>query len=190
MARVKTFINDGSLLPGDLNSLQDEYEHAFASYKTLARGSYRFDAPGAGTFLLGENLGSGGGRTASSSEGGIVAIHLDPADYAAGARVVKGRIRASALVNATAPAANYTVGLYPVTAAAGAAGVVSVTLGTLVAGTTVALTGLAAGSLNQVGSGDFNLPAAGWYALGVVTSAASAAGSSVAVRAALQLRQV
>lgn len=191
MARVKTFVNGGSLLPGDLNSIEDDYEFAFSSYHGLVgiAGSARFDSTSAGTFLLlpGPNLG---GVPASGNTAGLCAVYFDPADFTANTRVNKLRIRASALVNNVAPAVTFTVGLYPITSPAGAAGSLSVTLGGVVAGSTVAFASPAVNSPNQLNSGDFTAPAAGYYALGVVVSGAAAASSGVGISARVQMRQV
>ena len=172
--------------------MEDDYEYAFGSYKGAhADVSYRFDAVAAATYvLLGNGGDSGTGIAAGAALAGNAALYLDPAIYAAGTRTTYYNIRCNAVTNATASAVNFTVGLYPVTASAGAAATVSVTLGTLVAGSTTAFNTPGAGALLNGASGDFAAPAAANFALAVVVSGAMAANSSVMVRARLFSRQV
>ena len=193
MARVKTFVNGGSLLPGDLNSMEDDYEYAFSTYDFwVSRGVYRFDAPAAGTFLLpaGAITDAGTGLAASAAGAGSAVHYIDPGLETANTRTTYYNLSATALVNATAPTVTFTVGLYPVTAVAGAAATLSVTLGTVTAGSTVAFTSPALDSLNHGVSGDFAAPAAGFFALAVVVSGSAAASSSTLISVRLMTRQV
>jgi hypothetical protein len=99
------------------------------------------------------------------------------------------RIRAQAVVNGTAPARTITCGLYPVSSATGGTDSIQVTLGTVVAGSTVAFASPSAASLNQGNSGDFTIPADGFYALGFnLAGGVITANSRVAVNVHLQQR--
>ena len=121
----------------------------------------------------------------------VAIIYLDPADYpAVGALTAKLRVRAQLAVNDVAPTGNFTVGLYPVTrpATSGGAGVDIYTLGTVVAGSTVAQNTPAADSHNNMAGSDFAVPTAGFYCIGVVTTATVAASSHLHLSAQLQLR--
>jgi hypothetical protein len=191
VARVKTFTNGGSLLPGDLNSMEDDYEFAFSTYKDLLeRGGASAAAPAAATLVLPDS----GGTTLAAVPVNLddFAFYFDPADRTANTRVNKLRVRAQVFTNAVAPATNWTVGLYPIATYGGASGAAATaaTLGTVVAGSTVAVNAPGATSQNQGNSGDFTSPAAGYYVFAVVNSGAAAAGSLVTVRAVLQARQV
>lgn len=115
-------------------------------------------------------------------------IYLNPADYAVTGLTARLRVKAQLVTNATAPTGTWTFGLHPVTAVAGASGGVSYTIGAAVSGSTVAFATPAASSLNQNVAADFGFPAAGYYALGLVTSAAVATSSYVHVSAFLQMR--
>jgi hypothetical protein len=55
MARVKTFTNGGSLLPSDLNAIEDDYEFAFSTYKDIADRLGGLDRAAAGVYLWGKN---------------------------------------------------------------------------------------------------------------------------------------
>jgi hypothetical protein len=122
---------------------------------------------------------------ASATGSGSGVVYIDPADIAYGALTTKYRVQASCLTNATAPAITFTVGLYPVSAVAGGAGAVSITLGTVATGSTVVFTTPSSSTRSNGNSGDFAAPAAGYYALGVVASGSQAANSNAFISARL-----
>lgn len=127
---------------------------------------------------------------AGTNHSPVSVVYLDPADFAVAGMTTKYRLRASVLSNATGAGVNLTFGLYPITACAGAANAVTMTAGTVQAGSTVLFTTPAASTPVQGNSGDFTAPAAGWYAIGVVISGTTAAGSVEDVTACLQARNV
>lgn len=193
MAKLKTFVNGGSLLPGDLNNMEEDYEGAFGFKKHLQAANSRLDAPTAGTYLLGAGTSGVGVVAATGATAGLAAFYLNPADYeesSVNKRTVKLNVQATAITNAVAPAITFTVGLYPVSAAAGAEADVSLTLGTVTSGSTAAFATPAKETLTQAGSGLFTCPSAGFYVLGVVVSGSATAKSSTAIRANLQMSQV
>lgn len=193
MARVKTFVNGGPLLPGDLNAIQDDYETAFSALKHLIAKAIILQAPaasGANPYLLVDG-NSSSGVTPSGGTAGLAVFYLDPTAYAAGSRTTYYRIAASCVTNATAPAASFTVGMYPVTASGGAnSSTVSLTLGTVVTGSTASFSTPPASSSSNQASTNFTAPAAGYYALGTTTSGSSAANSAIAISARLQVVQI
>jgi hypothetical protein len=67
---------------------------------------------------------------------------------------------------------------------------VAVTLGSQVTGTTAVVTAPALETLTEAeaASGDYTPPTAGFYVLGLVTSANNAASSTVAVRAEIDVK--
>lgn len=156
-----------------------------ATYKRISPlAATRLDAPGAGTFVILANAGV----LAANAAAGYSVFYLDPAEYATGALATKYNLDCTVLVNATAPTVNFTAGLYPVTAVAGAAATLSITLGTVTSGSTALFTTPGATSLNHVNSTDFTAPAAGYFAIGCVVSGAAAANSSTLVGASLRVR--
>jgi hypothetical protein len=191
VARFKTFFNGAALLPGDLNAIEDDYEFTFSTYKDIIeRMGAGVTSPAAGTYLMAT---SGGGTLTpvpNAAQGYV--FYFDPADRTANTRGNKYRVRGQVIVNAVAPTTNWTIGLYPVATWGGASGSspTVATLGTVVAGSTIAFNAPAANSQNQGNSGDFTAPAAGYYVLAVVNSGAAAVGSFVSVFATLQFRQV
>jgi hypothetical protein len=192
VAKLKTFVNGGDVLPSDLNNMQEDFEGAYAFKKHLLAQSTRLDAPGAGTFLLGAGS-TGAGVEHTSATAGLAAFYLNPADYeesAVNKRTVKLNIQGTLITNATAPGITFTIGLYPVSAPAGAEAVVSVTLGSVVAGSTVAFATPAKETASEANSGLFACPSAGFYAIGVVASGSATAKASAAIRANLQMAQI
>lgn len=168
------------LAPGITTTIPKLVTNDYVPWLTMRN---RLDAPVAQTTELAE--GSNG--VAGGSNGGNGVFYLDPADWANG-RTANLRLRCVVVTNATAPACNFTFGLYPVTALGGGAAAVNVTFGTVVSGSTALFTTPAATSTLKVDSGDFTAPAAGDYAVGVVVSANAAANSSIAVRAQVERR--
>jgi hypothetical protein len=109
---------------------------------------------------------------------GRIPIYLDPLVLPAGTR--KYRLLVDLVTNNTAPAITFTVGLYPLTTPAGAANNgVNFTLGTVVSGSSLTFTTPAANSIISADTSDFDAPAAGLYALGIVSSGSQAGTSAV-----------
>lgn len=192
MARVKTFTNGGSLLPGDLNSIEDDYEYAFSTYKTIAvRGGWAASAA-SGTLVLNQDSSVAAAAAVPVDATKALPIYIDPADYTANARTNKFRVRFQIVANAVAPTVNFTAGLYPVSTWGGASGnqPTVATIGTVVSGSTAAQNTPSASTAYQVNSGDFTAPAAGWHVLAVALSGSAAANSLEYLVAILQHRQV
>jgi hypothetical protein len=116
--------------------------------------------------------------------------HIDPADFAITGRTTQFRIKASLYTNATAPAANFTFGLYPLGTLGGGAGAITSTLGAVVSGTTGVFTAPTASSPFFASSSGFTLASAGHYYLGVATSATIATSSHVGIKMLLQVHNV
>lgn len=154
---------------------------ARVAYRRLMTGRARFDAGVAQTTGLNEAQSSG----PSGATGALNVFYVDPADYPAGATL---RVRGVVLTNDTAPTASFTVGMYPVTAPGGAALTVTSPFGTVIVGSTAAVTTPAANSQNHAESTDFAMPVAGFYALGLVISSNMAVNSSASVRASLDVK--
>lgn len=193
MARLKTFADGGSLLSGDMNNIEDDYEYAFSTYKVVMRRNGAFPAASSTSQILATNavLATAGTMTAAL---GDTVHYMDPAWFnvtTPNTRTTKFNVRAFCMIGGTAPATTLTVGYYPVTFnAAGAAAFNTVTLGTVTSGSTVAFASPGTNTQNQGSSGDFTAPAAGWYALGVASSGSTAASSISTIFAFLEMRQV
>lgn len=127
--------------------------------------------------------------TALSTTESAIMLYLDPADYALSGLTTKFRLSCALATNATAPAITFTFGLYPVTVA-GATNTLAVTLGTVVAGSTVAMVTPSASTVTPAVGTDFTPPAAGAYALGVVFSGAIAANATSTMLFSLQYHHV
>lgn len=169
---------------------------AFTTYQRLGAVAGWAELAGAvtGTFLMQRGFTNAGSVIAGAGASTHNFVHVfDPAPYVANTRTTKLNLRAWAIPNGTAPAVNYTVGLYPVAtyggAAAGGTPFVA-TIGAVVAGSTATITAPALNALSgPVSSGDFNFPAAGGYVLGVVPSAATSANEVIHIGAHLDVRR-
>jgi hypothetical protein len=140
-------------------------------YQTLV-GPRAGNTPQAATSTTLPYLFSGDGVTLAGSSASSRAIFdLDPAYYAISGLTAYLRVVMRVSTNATAPAKNYTLGLYPATSAgATAATEPTATAGTVVTGSTVTITTPAASSTTSAVGTDFACPAAGAYAMGVIIS--------------------
>lgn len=184
MARFKTFANSGTLLATDLNSVQDDYERLFSIQKQVQASRVgsptQVQVTGAATFMVGSGLQP------------LAPIYLDPADYAAGARTVKLRLRVWVVTNAVAPAINFAFALQLITGTSSAAGspITTITYAAAISGSSVAINAPGASSFNQAASSAFNFPAAGVYAITVASSGAPAAGATFNCHGRLEVTQV
>lgn len=130
------------------------------------------------------------GFTNGSTIGHPPCFNLASADHTVAGKTAKLQLRAALLSNATKPALKFTYGLYPVTTS-GPAGTFVLTLGTVVAGSTVEINEPAASTVTRaVTAGDFTLPADGLYTLGVVTNATLTNNNVSLLHAELQIRYV
>jgi hypothetical protein len=129
------------------------------------------------------------GISTTSSGGAPRVFYFDDADYTVGGLTQKLRLRVQVACNATAPAINFTFGLYPVTIAGGANAHVFTT-GTVVASSTVAVNAPSASTITSAATSDFTIPSDGSYMLCVALSGTQAANSTVSVHSQLQYRHV
>ncbi|MGH2964391.1 MAG: hypothetical protein ACRDMH_03285 [Solirubrobacterales bacterium] len=182
----------GSVTDGQLTSPNN------ATYATLlTTAGVLSGGPSANTYLLGSAgaasrmWGSGEAITVNTtpSPTGPDSIRFVSSDHAVNGLTTKLLVRVEVAVNATAPAINYTAGLYPLTVAGGS-GILNFTAGTVVTGSTAAVNAPGASGTSVNNSGDFDVPSAGQYGIAVVTSGAMAANSAVLVSAQLLRRNV
>jgi hypothetical protein len=160
------------------------------AYRSIAEATWGVLTQGfTGLFVptLGTPVNSG---VATSSSLPQVLLPFDPAAYTVSGLAAKLRVVASTAVSTVTPAASFTYGLHPVSAVSGGTGLLIVTLGAAVAGSTVVRTTPAAGAAYQDASADFAVPSAGVYALGVNISAPLATNAAVAASARLEVHHV
>ena len=175
-------IKDGTVSDTDLASPNNSaYKHILDDNTFVIAGTV------VGTYLFAAT----GLLSAAEAAAGITMPYLDPADYAVAGKTTKYRLRAQVYTNAVAPTATFVVGLFPISAVAGAEGKVKPTVGTITEGSQVTFTTPAKETRSQGNSGDFTAPAAGHFALGVTTSTATtAAKSDEIICVQLQVRNV
>lgn len=156
-----------------------------ARYETLLSVATSFvGGQAAGTYLT-----SGLGLLSPATDVKTMkARYLDPANFPSGPRSQKLRIAATAFVNAVTPLINLTFGLYPLTAFGGGGNALTATLGTVVPGSTALMTTPVASSPNHAESSDFAFPAAGFYALGLITSGTLPTNGAISFFSALEFR--
>lgn len=183
---VQTVINGNldptNLTPGTAARLTDIYQTIADSTILIAAST----APGLYPFL----------KYTSTQNGGAALInpdffYFDPARFlpAGDTRAVMYEVVAYLTTNNVAPGSTFSVTLYPIVAFTGAGP--APTLGTAVTGS---LAGFPAPSTDvasgPVFSGDFAAPVAGFYVMVVSCPSGTAASSSTAIRAQLQMRRV
>lgn len=192
MARVKTFINGGLVLPGDLNGIQDDYEGLFSGWKRAAiRWAPTVGGAAAATYALndgGENAATPVPESGFTHPGAYRSlIFVNPSWFPAGSRTVKARLVCALSVGSTAPGANFTFALQaPATYASGSPTYIA-TLSAAVSGSSVLFTAPGANTQPMQASAEFNMTA-NRYAITVAVSGAAA--TPVIAFAELQYRQV
>jgi hypothetical protein len=135
----------------------------------------------AGTYIMGVGLATSTIVPVNSAQH---PFYFDPADLAIAGRTTQLRIRGAVITNGTAPATNFTLGLFPV-ATWSNTGVATLSAATA---TAPVVTNPAPLTRTNAVSAAFTAPAAGWYVLGATTPGTTAAGSTTVIRADLQAR--
>lgn len=178
--------------------VNNEFARVLGTWKTLIRLVGGFVS----TDVVAHYYIGGGGSTdtaqssGTSGDSGGYFLYLDDADYAITGHKLVMRVRSQVYTNATAPGASFrmTPGLYPISASGGTADLNSITLGTVVSGSTVTInsgSALSASSMYFNNSSEFDIPADGHYALGAqISGAALAANAFAQVISQLQYRWV
>lgn len=162
------YANDAQLVT-ELDDRDGNYQTIFVAGATISLDK------AAGTYQVGS---------------GFDFFYFDDADFATSSKTQKLRIRAALGNNGTAwSSVTATVGLYPITFSGGS-DTITVTLGTVVSGSTVALANPTANALTQGNSGDFTIPSDGAYCLGYVMSATQTNNAASVLSAQVQTRWV
>tara|TARA_R110000868_G_C10634160_1_gene743490 strand:- start:143 stop:502 length:360 start_codon:yes stop_codon:yes gene_type:complete len=117
-------------------------------------------------------------------------MYLNPTDYpTVNGVTTKLRISATISTNNAAPGCSFTFGLYPLTRNGGGALTITWTIGTVISGSQPAqFVTPALNTITNTKGTDFAIPAAGMYAIGVITSATTAVNSYTNMNAILQYR--
>lgn len=201
MARVKSFVygpgsGTSTLLPADLNSIEDAYELGFSTWKDIGVVErHGIIGPGsvAGTYLL-----SG----ASPAPALIVPTNTQPLitqdfefdedAFLAAPRATFIRLRCSLFTNGTAPGANFTVSVYNASLNTNGGFVYVSSVGLIATGPVFTAPALntqtqAVSAGVQISGGAFiGVP----LVIGVLVSGTTAANSQVQIISRLQMRQV
>lgn len=164
-----------------------------AAYRTIVRGTGRGQASsitGAATYyvpIAGSIAALSGVATANPFP-----FYVQPTDWAAAGYTTQLRLLVGCLVTDTAPGTTFVFGLYPVTGWASAVATqTTITLGAVVANSTVTYTTPAANSITaETASSAFPIPVAGYYMIGVAVAGAAAVASNPSFPWALQVRNV
>lgn len=149
----------------------------------------------AGTYILGtqssgDMLQSGQSISHADMVPGFAPIYFDNDDPTVAGKTQKLRLRAQVNNNGTAwSSVTATFGLYPVSFSGGVDSL-TITLGTVVPGSTVAIANPPANTTSPGDSGDFTIPSDGQYCIGVVTSNLLNTNSESLFTAQLQTRHV
>lgn len=179
---IKTFLTDGSgaITDGMLTS------SPLGVWRTVATSFGAMVALGTTPAYFSTNgLTTGGSLTAMGMWSPPAA-----ADIAVTSKTTRLRLRVPYATNATAPAITFTWGLYPVTTGGGA-GLLTLTLGTVVAGSTASVASPSANTGGVATGSSFDssvLTAGNLYVLGVVGSGTQAANSNVGCQFNLEMR--
>ena len=141
----------------------------------------------AGTYFRSDTSANGWNQTVSQL-GAI--MYLNPTDYpTVNGVTTKLRISATISTNNAAPGCSFTFGLYPITRNGGGASTITWTIGTVISGSQPAqFVTPALNTLTNKQGTDFAIPAAGMYAIGVITTATTAVNSYTNMNAILQYR--
>lgn len=147
---------------------------------------HRSDGYGIADMVAGTYYFSDGNPLTVSGGANVPQIIYINSGYAVSSKTTKLRLTGWLASNATAPGITFTFGLYPVTVA-GSADVLTATLGTVVTGSTIAMTTPSASTVTPAVGADFTLPATGAYVLGVVTSGTLANNCAYGIGATLEM---
>lgn len=116
-------------------------------------------------------------KSGTAAQSYPVLVPFVAADHAVTGLTTVLRLRVFTTTNGTAPGISYTYGMYPISSIAGSGNTINLTVGAVVAGSTVTRTTPAASSGFVDASADFAIPSDGRYVLGVSTSGAQGTGS-------------
>lgn len=186
---IQTYINGGNIDTANL---------AASAKPVTLRGPYQPLGEASFMFIAGDTAGtwystlSAPVKTANftSNNAPPQLITLPGTDYAVSGLTTKLRVVAGTGINGAAPGINFTFGLYPVTFSGASGSSITLTLGTVVTGSTVARSTPSANTAYQDASSDFTVPSAGVYVLGIVTSGTMAASSSAVSTVRLEYHHV
>lgn len=197
MSRVKTFANSGTLLPDDLNKIEDDYENTFSSYKETGLSGC-FSMVGStlpGTYCLFQGFPSNSGSTGTAISSGVAQqpIFYFNSNNFSSSRINKIRIKSFVFMNAFTlfdPTTTITTGLYPVSSVAGSSGNSTASFGPVVSGTTSIFTGINPGIKYLSVTSDITSPSSGYYLLGYNLSKTVPVNTAIGINSRIQIREI
>lgn len=177
-------VTDGTLLDTDLASPNN------GVYRVIHQvGGAIHDGVTAATWALTYGGQLTAFSLASAGSYGVSAFHITSGDYAVAGKTTKLNVKASIFTNATAAAVTLTFGIAPVTAAAGAADQVALTLGAD-SGSAAQWVNPAASSILSSAGADIDLPATGFYAPYIASTGTVAADARIVYNLVVRIRHV
>ena len=171
---------------GNDAQLVTEIDDRDGNYQTIRAGGNAYPASSAATLYFRASGATLVANSGDMAEINMDLLYFDDADYTIASKTQKLRLRAQQVTAAVPPGTTLTVGLYPVTAITAT----TFTIGAVVSGSTVAFVSTAASTMAQGNSGDFTVPADGYYAFGVASSGTTAVSSDNTLHYQLQTRWV
>lgn len=194
LQEIKNLLN-GGLNETNISAAAEIPDSVLASannsaYRTIFNGSTMID----------DQTGSSGGvklpfTSTYITSGTLTAqpptcFYLAASEYAVAGMTTRLRVRGTLMVNSFAPVSTYTIGLYPLSAAAGANDQSQYTAGTVVSGSTAVIAAPPATTTTTAVSSEFSFPANGLYALGftVTGGVGPSSGAMLVYSAMLQVR--
>lgn len=157
-----------------------------------AAGSSPGAVSGAGIYLLNPSsdvIVQSGLSSSALNEIATFGYYSSISGYSISGSTTKMSLRVVLNTNGKALGITLTFGLYPVTSS-GSSGLMVITAGTVVSGSTCVFTTPPASTTTSVSSGTFDPPADGLYAIGVAQSGTQDASSDFTCRAYLQVSHV
>lgn len=151
------------------------------TYKVLSRTSGRWTTAGAAStdYVVAANNSDivvASNFVTAASGSGVYGFYFDDADYTLAGLTQKLNLRVSVLTPNTAPAQTFTFTLKPLTISAG-----NGVAGTTVSGSTVTHTTPAANAVTTAVSGDFTIPADGFYYVNYTISGTPSSAGDIQV---------
>lgn len=196
-ADLKTFLNGGSITDTNVSAAGLTDTSLASPTNAVWRTVLQVSAKTSGSPVITTtpcSFGANGDSVASGASGGAPqGLWIPPAsaDVAVANKTTRLRLRTMYTINGTAPGITITWGLYPVTAIGGAANLLTLTLGTVVAGSTVSVVtpGTNTGNVLTGTSFDFSTVAAStFHVIGIVGNGSASANSLVGTNAWLEMR--
>jgi hypothetical protein len=189
-ADVKTFLTGANL---DATNMAAS---VFSPYQTIQTQSAKIahaDTGSSGTYFVDNNSSASEVRlllSGTAANSTPVLVPLVPNDFAIAGLTTRLRLGVSLGVNATAPACNFTFGLYSILSTFSSGAAFQTTVGSVVTGSTITRNTPSASTVYRDVGSDFAFPTGGAYVFGAALSAGTAANNFCSVTYTLQVHWV